>query len=323
MTTTPASFQSVASGSNPTARSSTKYGELGGFGHRMIASPLGVRAFIVGLPGSGKSAFLQTCPDAYIFNLDLSSTTIPIIPGSPLPEPKALMWPGIAPEGYTLNDDGTPFVLDYGAVAAKVDLLCKMARENRPRPKVVGIDSLSALIGLLKTWMPLNAVKLGIAGENKDSWKQLDGRAAWDILYDIVLSIMTRLHSHGYGVYFIGHVVNAKIPLGEDRFVLKPELTITDGFWKRLYDKFELVLLCEKKEETVSVPDPRFANRTIPSARTRTYLTTGGIELSGLTKTRVVLPAICLDPPSDAWAVYLDAYTKAAHPPAPPAPPQK
>jgi hypothetical protein len=62
----------------------------------MFASPVGVRGFIAGLPGSGKSSFFQTCPDAFIFNLDLSSTAIPIIDGK-IPEPKAVSWPGIAP----------------------------------------------------------------------------------------------------------------------------------------------------------------------------------------------------------------------------------
>ena len=305
------SFQSLSSGANPIARPASRYGELGGFQSRMFASPVGVRGFIAGLPGSGKSSFFQTCPDAFIFNLDLSSTAIPIIDGK-IPEPKAVSWPGISYEGHSLDDNGQPFVLTWPAVRAKIDLLCRLAKENKPRPRLVVVDSLTACVRLLREWMPGQAAALGIAGEAKDTWKQLDGRAAWDILYDLVVGIMERLSSHGYGFYFVGHVINAKIPLGEDRFVFKPELTITDGFWKRLYDKFELVLLCEKKQEPVMIPDPRDPRRKIAGTVTRTYLTTGGVELSGLTKTRVLLDAIPLEPADDAWNVFRTAYEKAA-----------
>lgn len=303
----------------PTA--SKRWGVLGGFGQRMIASPEGVLGFIVGAPGSGKSAFFQTCPDAFIFNLDPSSTTIPGEPGAPAPQPQALMWPGISPEGRTLDDNGEPLLLTWTQVEQKVHVLKQIAARNEPRPKIVVFDSLSAMIALIKSWLPGKASDFKLSGDNKTTWKELDGRAAWDFLYDRIIDILQSLKAHGYGVHVVGHLVNAKVQLGEDRTAFVPELTITDGFWKRLYPWFEIVMIAQAVDEVVSMPDPRwkpdpkFPNakpRTIPVQRRRVYLTTGGNEFAGITKVRVPLSTVLLEPASDAWNVFLSKYKEAA-----------
>ncbi len=301
--------------------SSPRWGALGGFSDRMIASPEGVFAFIVGAPGSGKSALMQTCPDAFIFNLDPTSTTVPGEPGGPAPQPQALMWPGMSPEGFTLNDAGVPFVLAWSDVEAKCEILFRLFREKAPRPKIVCFDSLSRMIALLKEHLPANAASLNLAKENKSSWKELDGRARWDLLYDKIVDLCVKLPAHGYGVYVIGHLVNSVIQLGEAQNIIKPELTITDTFWKRLYPYFEIVLVAQAFQEAVSIPDPawrpnpafpREKPRTIAVTRRRVYLTTGGPELSGITKVRVPISTVLLEPASSAWSVFLAAYNEAA-----------
>ena len=302
-------------------RASSRWGELGGFGGRMIASPEGVLGFVVGPPGSGKSALFQTCPDAFIFNLDPSSTTIPGEPGQEAPQPKALMWPGISPEGRTLADNGEPFVLSWSHVEQKVFVLKQMAQANKPRPKVVVFDSISAMISLIKAWLPGRAADFNIANENKTVWKELNGLAAWDFLYDRIIENFQTLRSHGYGVYVVGHVVNAKVQLGENQTSFIPELTITDNFWKRLYPWFEIVLVAQALDEIVSIPDPRwkpdpkFPNakpRMLPLQKRRVYLTTGGNEFSGITKVRVPISTVLLEPASSAWDVFVTKYKEAA-----------
>jgi hypothetical protein len=287
----------------------------------MIASPEGVLGLIAGAPGSGKSALFQTCPEAFIFNLDPSSTTIPGEPGAEAPTPKALMWPGISTEGRTLNDQGLPFILSWSFVEEKVAILKGLAARNEPRPKVVVFDSLSAMIALIKSWLPGKAADFNLATNSKTVWKELDGRAAWDFLYDRIIDLLLSLRAHGYGVYVVGHIVNSKVQLGEDRMTIMPELTITDGFWKRLYPWFELVMIAQAFDEVVSIPDPRwkpdpkFPNakaRTVSVQRRRVYLTTGGNEFSGITKVRVPISTVLLEPASSAWDVFVAQYKAAA-----------
>lgn len=310
--------QTLATG--PVA-ASTRWGALGGFSHRMISSPDGVLALVAGLPGCGKSAFLQTCPDAYIFNFDPTSTTIPGEPGGAAPQPRALMWPGISPSGHTIDDDGSPFVLTWDAVESKINTLIALAKAKAPRPKLVAFDSLTSMIALLKSWIPPNAGTLKMADGPRTLWKEIDGRAGWDYLYDRIIQIFQTLRAHGYGVYVIGHIVNSKIPLGDDRMVVIPELTVTDNFWKRLYPWFEIILICQASNEIVSVPDPNWRPdprfplakpRIITSEKRRVRLTTGGNDYAGITKIRVPLTTVLLEPASEAWSVFSKAYQDAA-----------
>jgi hypothetical protein len=288
-----------------------KWGALGGHRGSMVAPPEKISAFIFGLPGEGKSAFLQSHPDAFIFNLDASSTTAP--------NPQATLFPGISStNGQLLDDTGNPISLNYDHVRAKEDILFQLATSNSPRPQTIVYDSLSAWIAMLVQWIPPNAVKLGIASEPKTDWKQLHGPAAWDTLYSLITTTITRLKSAGYGVYVVGHVVNAKIPLEENRFIVKPELTITDGFWKRLYYLFELsaLVFAEKVAERYDDIQRSTLNgvaRETKVARTREvkkhFLTVAKLELEGLSKARVRLPERIELPLDNGWSAFREAYT--------------
>ena len=63
-----------------------KYGGLGLTGP-MVSPPGKLFGLLVGMPASGKSCFIQSHPEAFIINTDLSSTTTD--------EPQACMWPAI------------------------------------------------------------------------------------------------------------------------------------------------------------------------------------------------------------------------------------
>jgi hypothetical protein len=290
-----------------------KWAGLGGHRGRMIAPPGKIAAFIFGLPGEGKSAFLQSNPNAFIFNLDASSTTTP--------NPQATLFPGIDPStGQLIDDAGRPIVLSYDHIQAKEKILLELAAQNQPRPETVVYDSLSAWVAMLVQWIPANAHKLGIASEPKSDWKALHGPAAWDALYSMITTTITKLRAAGYGVYVVGHVVNAKIPLEENRFVVKPELTITDGFWKRLYHIFELsALVCaEPVTETydhVQTATIRGVEQKSVTKRSREVirhsLTVNKLELAGIAKSRVKLPDRVTLPLDNGWAAYEACYQTA------------
>lgn len=293
-----------------------RWGALGGHTGSMVAPPEKITAFIFGLPGEGKSAFLQTHPDAFVFNLDTSSTTTP--------NPQATMFPGISgTTGQLLDDSNGAISFTYDHVRAKEDILFQLAASNSPRPSTIVYDSLSAWVALLIQWIPINAVKLGIASEPKSDWKQLHGPAAWDTLYSIITTTITKLKAAGYGVYVVGHVVNAKIPLEENRFVIKPELTITDGFWKRLYYLFELSALVFAEKASESYEDIQYSTlngqkkeQRIKRTREvkRHYLTVAKLELEGLAKSRVKLPERIELPLDTGWSAFRNAYTAGIKP---------
>lgn len=304
--------QTVARG----ATLSSKYGRLGGFSGPMVAPPGKAVSFFFGLPGEGKSAFVQSNPSAFIFNLDASSTTTPHV--------KATIFPGIDPNtGAILGDSGLPTSLSWSIISDKIKVLGELAASGAPRPETIVFDSLSSWIALLTQWIPPNAVQLGISKEPAAEWRHLHGPAAWDTLYTIITTTLTSLRNLGYGVIVIGHVVNAKIPLEENRYVLKPELTITDGFWKRLYHHFELSALIFADHVTETYDDVtttviRGETKTSNVKRTRSvlkhFMSVAKLELAGISKCRVDLPERIELPRIGAWAAFETAYMAGVKP---------
>ena len=191
-----------------------RYANLGFTGVKMVHPPERLFGLICGLPGEGKSQFIHSHPDAWVCNMDCTST---------MGDVQATIWPGIAATGLPIDVNGEPLMMTWEAVQAKVDLLCQMAKTNQPRPATVFFDSLGTWIPLLKDWITRS--------NDKKDWRDMDGRRSWDQLYDMVIDTCLTLRRCGYGVYIVCHVVNAKIPLGDDKYVFKPELTITDGFY--------------------------------------------------------------------------------------------
>lgn len=293
---------------------SQMYGDLGGHSGRMVAPLRKASSFYFGLPGEGKSALMQSMSGAYIFNLDVSSTTCPT--------PKALMFPGIHPvNGRPLGDAGEEIVLTYNQIDAKVTKLVEMAAANKPRPETIVFDSLSSWISLLIPWVTEHSVRLCISQDVKTDFKQLHGPSAWDEVYNTVTRTIGRLKNAGYGVAVVGHVVNAKIPLNEQQFLVRPELTITENFWKRLYPMFELSALVyadtvtEKQTSTRTITvrgESKIETYTKEVPVRKCFLTVEKIELAGIAKSRVTLPSRIELPKADAWGAFERAYTEAS-----------
>lgn len=303
------STQTLTSG----ATISSKYPDLGGATALTSIAPLtGIMWLCCGFPNSGKSALLQGCPDAFIFNLDESSTTAKV--------PRATIWPWMDSVSGRSVDASGPIILTWALVRQKIELLKKLAKENRTRPRMVVFDSLSSAISLLKVWVVEHAINLNLTSTTPGGWKDLNGKAAWDLLYDILVDTMRDLHSHGYGVCYVGHVVNAKIPLGDDRYLIKPELTITDNFYKRLFPWFEMVAAVsnravseqETTEQKVRVlGQEQVVKNTQTVTRNRRVFVTDDTDLQGILKIRVAIPGVMVLP-EDGWPVVEEAYRKAA-----------
>jgi hypothetical protein len=281
----------------------SKYASLGFQGRTMVYPPDRLYGLVAGMPACGKSAFFQSCPDALIYNLDLSSTSCP--------NPKATIWPGIAPDGQPCDHLNNPIQLTWDLYQAHIARLFEMKDQGLPVPSMVVMDSLANAIALTMEWV--------IKKQGKDEWRQLDGRMGWDMVYTEIMKQAADCRQRGFGFYFTCHITNAKTQIGEDRWAITPELTITPGFWKRLFPLFEFVAVIdaewqtkvEKYTETLMLEGKE---KKIPKTRTRKirrhYLTTSKENYAGITKGRTPIEMLEL-PEDDPWGAFVQAYEKA------------
>ena len=279
-----------------------KYSGLGFSGQKMVHPPGQLLGLLVGMPGTGKSSFMQSNPDAFIINTDGTSTTNPT--------PQACMWPGVTSEGQPMDVGGQSMVLTWDEILKKKEQLIKMSGSNTQRPQTIILDSLGPSIQLMKEYVTKKA--------GRENWKDLDGRRAWDDVYDGLLRFSLDLRRHGYGFYYVCHLVNAKIPLGDDRYTIRPELTITDSFYKRLFPMFELVAAFEsdwvtesKQVQMAGIGGKPGPKRTETIKSQKYYMTINDEALAGITKCRVDLPDRIELPQKAAWSSFEAQYIEA------------
>lgn len=296
---------------------SRRYSGLPSFEGHVIRPPSLITGCLLGYAGTGKTNLMLTNPDAFVFNLDMSSTTTADV--------KATMWPGINAAGEIIDTDDKPLHLQWERAEEIIEVLKGLPVNNRP--KTVCFDSLSAVIRLLKEYIPRNAQKHKIHGSNVTEWNYLHGPSAWDWVYTRVEKLVVELASAGYGVWFIGHIAEKEKTIGEGDNALKvsePSLVQTDNFWARILDMFEYVgvLQRERIKTTVTPPleeytDPKTGQKKTrqPPARAHSYearvLYTKELNVRrGLMKERVDLPKIEI-PPVGGWGVFTAEYQKA------------
>lgn len=277
------------------------YRGLPGMRGRRSLAPNKAPTILAGLPWSGKTWFAQSIPGAYLLNLDRSS-----ILGS---SPRAVVWP---------EDPGSQ--LSFDAVRPVHQALLDLAARNQPRPDVVVIDGIKALMHLIQEWIPAHAGDLRIANGPKKLWNELHGPAAYDSLYEMTVGFIVSLINAGYGVFVVAHLANQVIQLGENESTIRPCFTFTDGFWRRLYFLVENVLIFEPTWAVESVQKFRDVPTREGTKRepftekinVRQYqIVTDNPKYEGIQKTRVPLPSIIL-PKDDPWSAYESAYTLAA-----------
>ena len=157
-----------------------KYEGLGFTAQKMVHPPGKLFGLIVGMPGSGKSCFLQSHPGAFIINTDSTSTTNE--------EPQACIWPGVSEVGQPIDVGGNPLVLTWEEVIKKKEQLIALAKENKPRPETIVVDSLGPALNLVKDHIVKKA--------GKKHWKELHGPAAWDDAYDTLLRFALEIRQY-------------------------------------------------------------------------------------------------------------------------------
>lgn len=279
-----------------------------------IAGPSSVFGLIVGMANTGKTAFMQSHPGAFILNLDLSSDTNPF--------PQAGRWPIITKDGMPRERPDGPLVeLTWASLLNKKEQLITLARDGKPRPQTIVIDSLWPMMRMLKSFAVLEQ-NTKYPDKKADGWKDLHGMSAWDTLYDRIIDYCMDLRRVGYGVFIMAHLVNAKIQLGENLYAKELELKpITDNFYSRLYPLFELVAATSKemvkestwKEITTTIKGKeRKDKKKIITTVTKHFVEVdGNVELQGIVKNRVRMPGKIPLSLETGWADFEAAYLKA------------
>ena len=215
------------------------YKTLGFSGQRMQYPLNSLFGMVVGEQNTGKSYLFQSNPDAFIFNLDLSSTVVP--------ECVATIWPGIDEDGRPIDIDDKTISLDWEKVLQKKDQLIQLATSNQPRPKCVVFDTITPMIRMLKPWVTKQF--------NKNRFEELHGPQAYDRMFEEVLQIAFDLRRAGYGVWFIAHLAKEIVNLNDENNTKQSELilNLSQGMTRRLTPAVEMIapICCDVVTEMV------------------------------------------------------------------------
>jgi len=262
-----------------------------------VTSPRYAYGMIAGKPSCGKTSLLLSCEGGFVINCDRT-----LVPQSDI---QGAIWPTMNEKGQTINVDGSSFVMKWEDIEGVLNTLCELATSDQPRPDFVAFDTLA---GMLNMGMEYITRKAGAT-----AWRDMDGRRAYDQLYTLILDSANRLRKHGYGVFLTCHLINKFIPIGENMNKEMASLTITDGFWSRIYWQLDmcLVMLNEWSTETVMIEQKAGDRiRKVPKQvdKQAYLLTSSRPEYSGITKTRVEFPETSV-PRVGAWQTFEDAYT--------------
>jgi hypothetical protein len=283
-----------------------KYAKLGHRPSELTAKPRHLYGLIAGKPGSGKTSLLATCDSCLIINTDLSS--VPVSEE----EYKATFWPVLGGEGKGLDAQGNPVKLTWDAILTKREQFFRMQDAGEPVPDLVAVDSIAGAIQLIKAHV---VKKMG-----KGSWREVHGPMGWDMLNDEIVEFATSFRQRGIGFYYTCHLVDSKIPIGDDVFKVMPEVTITPSTWKRIVWQLELVAVVDNQWSTKvheEEYETQVRGKTVTRTRTKeervreVLITTNREELAGITKGRVVLDDVPL-PRHNTWNAFEEAYLKAA-----------
>jgi len=268
-----------------------------------------------GTSGEGKSSLLQSCPDAFILNTDLSSTSNP--------DPHAFIWPCINEAGQPTEADGSVIPdLTWGDCLERVEIVRDMNRNKvEGAPKLVVLDTIDT------------AVRLAMAHEvkslGKTSWDELYGPAAWAAVHDQFVNLAHDNKRVGVGTAFILHLTTKTISEGEGhkakKIILEDVPRLTDNFWGKLNDICEIVGIVEQGTTTRAVKKIRTNASTgepILNPKTGQPLeTTETIQIprvivsfepryKEVAKRRSGIATSIEIPPRDGWAVLEEAYRK-------------
>jgi AAA domain len=257
---------------------------------------------IIGGNNVGKSAFFQSIPECFIFNLDNSIPTSPTV--------RANLYP-----------PGPGYRTTFDEIKTVVDSLIRLAAEGKPRPKTVVFDSLTELVPLITAHLTDNGKKYGLVAEFSDkeilNFEKLDGRKAWPLAGNMVRDIVVDLARSGYGVWVSIHpkVIEKVNSKGETEETTR--LAVPDSIFSAFKNLLQLcAVMYSTTEVSVSMTDEKGVKLARPTA-TQSKACWLAVQdahlekhLRAKTHTGNKFPSKLLIPHSDGWSVFAQEYRK-------------
>lgn len=287
-----------------------RYEGLGGHTGPM-RSPLHKQLGLVfGFAGAGKSFLLEDIPNSFAFNTDISDTANPA--------PRTVMWPGKDPVTGRALGDGGPIVLTQELIQGKVDILKRLAAENKPRPDTIVFNSVTSWLQIINDYILRNAQAIGLSKGVITELNQLNGPARYGYLYDLVLRTVVDLKSAGYGVILVAHVVKDRVPIGPDTISYELKFTMGDGLWSRLHPLIEYSLYVGsqvearnvKKTREVDLRGKKITEEYTTTVEERQWYVFGEMQkLEGMLKSRVPFQRINI-PKVSPWDAVQSEYAR-------------
>lgn len=191
-------------------------------------------ALFVSLPKTGKSTFIESCPDLLRFDLDRAGTSNP--------QTRCLTVPALQ------DSNGAPIVVTKDMIDKVIAQLVSDAKSNiQPRPKVVAFDTVDKLVEILCF---ARAAQLNL----KSFWEA--EKSEWGTIYNWVADYCNLLIQHGYGVWLCSHIVNKHIQIGEAA-KMQLDLTLRDTLFTRIRGALDAIVAVESVDEIESIPIPK------------------------------------------------------------------
>lgn len=205
-------------------------------------------------PGSGKSAWLQSCPTLARLDFDRSGSTNPHQQGISLPK--------------LMDAAGKPYFIDREWVQKVVNKFVEDAQFNRPRPTTIGLDTVNALTDIVQASVLSEYQSEGMAVK---TFGELDGRRAYPRVYDwIVQQVINPLLGAGYGIIATTHFTEKEINLSGDRTVTKWDMTLKDGLYSRIQGAVDMCMVMEKVVTTGNVTEFQLDEQGHPKLNPKT-----------------------------------------------------
>lgn len=281
-----------------------KYARISSPVHNGVGPPGGSFMALVGEPSTGKTSFMASNPRAFILNCDRSQLPV-------MPEFRAAVWPVRNPAGELIGSDGQPVEMTWNSVHDTIDILCEMAENDEERPETVIFDTIAGQMQL--------AMQKHMNDRGVTDWRQLDGRAGWDWVYNSMIGQWDRLRTAGYGVCLVLHAVNKIVSLeGGDGQTRAMDLTITGNFWSRFFWKLDLVIALKilrmnvKETRTQDLGNGQTREFTKDVPKDVQIASVSNPEFRGIVKSRVTMTDVTLSRDS-AWQDFETAFNQAAN----------
>ena len=302
--------QTMAVGSTMSAED---FGAFGVAGLSEVATPERSFGQVVGEAGVGKTSIYLGFPGALIINTDCHSAPrhAPDAPAA-----KCSFFPAKLADGTLVDEKGKSVNrVTWDMFERLKDHLIEAAKNNKPRPTTIVIDTVAPCIPLYREYIARkNFSKYG--GKLEDIPEGPLGAKAWGLAYDGLTKFFMDLMFAGYGVHLIAHVMTYEVSVPSEGGGLPVSKFIYNhNVPSKLYDRYfpALEFFIGIAELTVPIDVMKNGKKTGTKRVTKRFIVNKAKELNEKARSRVTLPdKIELPDPHSCFDAFIKAYKDAS-----------